>query len=136
MQSLVSCLALGIDSGLCCVPIGAMTLSRFNRITLATAFGVCDAVASLIMPTSAHPLPSLPDFPIYLCCAAILGLAARYSRTLLFVLPILLSLDNLVSCGGWEVTLAGGFSSTMLALLGMAAGATFRLRLAQTRTRS
>jgi hypothetical protein len=76
----------------------------------------------------ASSFPEPPALAVYLCCAALLGLAARYWRPLVFGLPILMSLDNLVGGGTLEDAFANGMSSAALALLGLSAGAILRAR--------
>ena len=128
MNALDSSLLLGLDSGVCCFAIGWMPLAWRTRAMLALAFGACDAMASAAGVLSNHPLAAPPTLVVYLCCAALLGLATRYSRKLLYALPILLSLDNFASGTGLDNAISDGIGSAMLALAGFSLGAlAFRL---------
>ena len=128
MNALDSSLLLGLDSGLCCFAIGLTPIAWSTSVRLALAFGACDAIASAAGALSNHPLAAPPTFIVYLCCVVLLGLATRYSRKLVYALPVLLSLDNFASGSGLGDALADGFSSAALALAGLVLGAlAFRL---------
>jgi hypothetical protein len=123
MSSLTLLFGPGFDSALCCVAIGTMPQPWSERFRLALAFGMCDAAASGLGSLFAWPLPNPPAIVVYLCCAALLGLAARHSPRVLYVLPLVLSLDDLVSGLPLEGSVVAGILSAMLSLLGFSAGA-------------
>ena len=107
-----------MDSFLASLVLGLGRQTWGERLRLAAAFGVCDAIATLL--GSLRPLPVLrpPALLIYLLCALLLSRAARSNRTLLYVLPALLSVDNLF-CGAQAGTaLLLGLDSAAMAALG------------------
>jgi|HubBroStandDraft_5_1064220.scaffolds.fasta_scaffold321941_1 hypothetical protein len=123
MNALDSSLLLGLDSALCCFAIGCTSLAWNARLRLAFAFGACDAIASAAGALLNHPLAAPPTFATYLCCALLLGVAARYSRKLLYALPVLFSLDNFSYGDGLGNAIIDGMGSAVLALGALAAGA-------------
>lgn len=128
MNTLDSSLWLALDSGLCCFAIGWTPLVWSTGARLALAFGACDAIASAAGVLCNHPLAPPPTLVVYLCCAGLLGLATRYSRKLVYALPVLLSLDNFASGSGLGNAVSDGIGSAMLALAGLSLGAlAFRL---------
>jgi hypothetical protein len=58
----------------------------------------------------------------YLICAALIGIAARHSRSILYLVPFLLSLDNLIA--GAPVAAVPGLAATSsaMALAGLLLG--------------
>ncbi|AUT75861.1 hypothetical protein C2L64_47150 [Paraburkholderia hospita] len=128
MNILDSTFVLGLDSGLCCLVVGVAPLAWSTRLKLALAFGVWDAWASVMCVALGPVLPAPPHVVVWLCCAALLGLAARRERRWIQMLPTVLSLDNLAAGGALDHAIADGVSSATLALLGLSAGAIlFRL---------
>jgi hypothetical protein len=124
---------LSLDSFLCCLAIGTLALSSGEKLRLAMAFGACDALASFLGAILPHALPAPPTLPIYLVACLLLGLAARYSRTLLYALPVLLGIDNFFESAGPESVLAAGLGSAALALGGLTLGGLVRPSLAPRR---
>jgi hypothetical protein len=94
MNTLDSSLLLGLDSALCCFGIGCTSLAWSTRMRLALAFGACDATGSVAGALLHHPLAAPPSYAVYLCCAVLLAVAARYSRNILYALPVLFSLES------------------------------------------
>jgi hypothetical protein len=127
---LASSLLLGLDSALCCLAVGAIMPSVRQRLGLALAFGLCDGIASIAGSMLASPFAEPSDAAIYLCCAAVLGLAARYWRPLVFALPVLMSIDNLVSGGNPGDAFLNVATSAALALVGLHMGVLVRARVA------
>jgi len=119
MYMLTSVFGLGLDSFLACLVIGWQELSWRERVRLAVAFGACDAAATLLGAFRPHPLPERPAFVLYLLFVLLLGRAARSSRTLIYALPALLSLDNLWGGRPASLTLALGLSSAVIAMCGL-----------------
>jgi hypothetical protein len=123
MQNLTWLFGLSLDSGLCCFAIGTQTLSRRERAGLVLAFGLCDMAASLAGPALASGLPEPPEFLLYALGAAMLGGACRYKRKLLYGLPLLLSIDNLmVGAGTPGAALNLGVASALWAVAGLGMG--------------
>jgi putative Mn2+ efflux pump MntP len=112
-------IGLGIDSFIACLAIGALPVTAWQAMRLAAAFGVCDATATLIGWLLPHAIPTFDDWVLYLICAALIGTAARNSRRFLYLVPVVLSLDNLVA--GAPVSAAPGLavSSAAMALAGL-----------------
>ena len=123
MHALFSVVGLGLDSFLACLAIGCYALSRRERLQFALAFGACDAAAALAGSVWPHRLPEPPTLAIYLICVLLLVSAARTSRTLLYSLPVLLSVDNLFSGVPASMAPALGASSAVMALLGLSLAA-------------
>jgi putative Mn2+ efflux pump MntP len=136
MQSFTSVIALGLDSFLACAFIGMLSLSARERLRIASAFGVADALATLLGPGVGHGLLSYrpPDISsleftaIALCSIVLCGLSAflfrtsRRPRSLLYLAPLLCSLDNLFAGSPPDSAALAGLSSTCLALAGLAVG--------------
>jgi hypothetical protein len=118
-----SIFVLGLDGGLCCLVIGVTSLAWSSRLKLALAFGVWDAGASSVSVAFGPMLPAPRTVAVWLCCAVLLGLAARRDRRWIHVLPAVLSLDNLAAGGALGHAIADGVSSATLALLGLSVGA-------------
>jgi hypothetical protein len=119
-SAIASVLWLGTDSLAACLGIGLLTTTWLQRVRLAVAFGGCDAFASIRGPGFLHDLPAPPAIALYLSCAMLLGLAARWDRRVLYLIPLLLSIDNALS--GTPASLAPllGLSSAVLAMAGLA----------------
>ncbi|MEX3936339.1 hypothetical protein AB4Y32_31915 [Paraburkholderia phymatum] len=128
MNILDSTFVLGLDSGLCCLIVGITALPWSTRLKLALAFGIWDMCGSLAGAVCCDMVPAPPALAIWLCCAVLLGLAARVGVRWINVLPAVLSLDNLAAGAGVNDAIADGVSSATLALLGLSVGAIlFRL---------
>jgi hypothetical protein len=121
-MQIIECLSLSLDSGICCVALGPLTSSAAQRLRLAVAFGACDMAATALGSLAPQLAMSPSRFPLYLCCALLVGLAGRFNRTFLYASPAILSLDNLVSGQAPETAICDGLGSAALALLGMAVG--------------
>ncbi|MGF6931136.1 putative Mn2+ efflux pump MntP [Paraburkholderia sp. UCT70] len=128
MNNPASIFVLGLDSSVCCLVIGVTTLGWSTRLKLALAFGMWDACASVVSAAFGPMLPAPPSLVVWICCAVLLGLAARRYRGWINVLPAVLSLDNLAAGGGLNDAIADGVGSATLALFGLSVGAIlFRL---------
>nr|WP_321986529.1 hypothetical protein [uncultured Lichenicoccus sp.] len=96
-------LSLGLDSFAACLGAGLLPADR--RIgpslrvlpALPALFGCCDAGATLLSGVIAHRALLLPQSATYLACAVLLGFAACRSRRVLYALPVLLGLDDLLA---------------------------------------
>lgn len=117
---------LGLDSLLACAALSFTRLSWRERSGLALAFGVCDAVATGLAPILTPALPLLPLVGIYLLAVLSLGYCARASRLYLAVLPLGLSIDNLLDRAPPAMAAWCGLSSALLAFLGLQAPALLR----------
>jgi hypothetical protein len=135
MYAVGDVLALALDSGLAGIALGTCSLSRRERCGMALAFGLCDAVASLLAPALSLHAPGPSMLGIYLLCALVLAYAARRNRALLLALPALLSLDNLFSPTAATTALACGAGSAAFALLGLILASTIRIRFIRPRSR-
>jgi putative Mn2+ efflux pump MntP len=123
MHSLATVISLGLDSFLVCTVIGITSLSWRERWYLACAFGAWDAFGSLLGSIELHgslQFSELITFGLavflYVCCAP-------RNRWLLFVLPILFCLDNLLTKTPLTMTPVIGLSSATMALVGFSLGA-------------
>jgi putative Mn2+ efflux pump MntP len=119
MYALTSMFGLGLDSFLACLAIGAHELSWQERVRLAVAFGACDAAATFVGAVRPHWLLEPPALAIYVVFVLVLGRAARSNRTLLYILPVLLSLDNLFSGAPPSTALLLGLGSAVMAMFGL-----------------
>jgi putative Mn2+ efflux pump MntP len=126
MYPLAAIFDLGLDSLLAGLALGSRSLSWRDRLRFAMIFGLCDATANLCGSVWQHPFPEPPALAIYILCALSLCFAARYSRSLLYALPVLLSIDNLFSGGPATMAPLLGFSSAAMALLGLTVAAACR----------
>ncbi|MBC8752203.1 MULTISPECIES: hypothetical protein [Paraburkholderia] len=128
MNNPASIFVLGLDSAVCCIVIGVTSLAWSTRLKLALAFGLWDACASVMSVAFGPMLPASATVVVWLCCAALLGLAARRYRLWINVVPAVLSLDNLGAGVVLNDVIADGVSSATLALCGLSVGAIlFRL---------
>jgi hypothetical protein len=128
MNNPASIFILGLDSAVCCLVVGVTSLAWSARLKLALAFGLWDACASAVSVAFGTMVLAPPTVAVWLCCAVLLGLAARRYRGWINVLPAVLSLDNLAAGGGLNDAIADGVSSATLALFGLSVGAIlFRL---------
>jgi putative Mn2+ efflux pump MntP len=138
MHSLTSIIALGLDSFLACAAIGTFSLNGRDRLRLSSAFGAADAIATLLGPQIAHQSGSLLSHrlsgslefaSIALCSVCLCTLGAflfpritRRPRTLIYLAPLVCSLDNLFAGSPPDSALLAGLSSACLALAGLAVG--------------
>jgi|HubBroStandDraft_1064217.scaffolds.fasta_scaffold26938_3 putative Mn2+ efflux pump MntP len=118
MRILFFALGFGLDSLLAGLVVGSFLRSWRARLALVLAFGAFDAAAGLAGPLWPHRIPEPPAFVAYLLCAVLLAAGARYNRALFYLLPLVLSLDNLF-CGAPANALAQGAVSALMALLGL-----------------
>lgn len=134
-MSLTTTLLLGCDSLVAAAALGPLARGR-RRWVLAAMFGGCDGLATLVGAVGLFRLPHLAVglVPVAIACygcylLAVSAWARRVGRLGMFVTPVLLSLDNLVT-GGAD---GAGFSarqapvvaliSCLLALVGLLLGA-------------
>jgi len=119
MYAVISLVGLGSDSFVASLVIGSYALTWRDRFRYAIAFGCCDAAAVLMGPMLPHRVPGPPALAIYLACVLVLAVAARTRRTVLYALPLLLSMDNLFSGAPPSMAPLLGASSAVMALLGL-----------------
>jgi hypothetical protein len=129
MDALPRVAALGLDSFLACLVIGAYGVSRAQALGLAATFGACDAAASLLGSIWPLQLPALVAVSVYLVCPLLLVSACRSRRILLFGLPVLLSLDNLCSMTPAAMAPMLGAGSAAMALAGLLVADRVRMRV-------
>jgi putative Mn2+ efflux pump MntP len=122
MHTLWALLTASLDSGVGAIAVGTLSMSRDERFKLAAAFGICDALASLVGSSVIPVVFDPPVFVLYLICAALMGFALRGSRASRYGLALALSLDNLMICRSPGAALASGLFSAILALAGLYAG--------------
>lgn len=123
MHVLTLVFSFSLDTLLVCLGIGWHVRSRRERLRLAMVFGACDAMAAALGSLWQYRLPDLATFCIYLLCAFLLGQAVRSRSVLIYVLPVLLSLDNLFSGVPSNLAPALGLGSALMALLGLSLSA-------------
>jgi hypothetical protein len=126
MHALTFVVEFGFDSFLAGLAIGSCALSKRHWLGLAFAFGACDAAATLAGSFRPHWIPDLPALPIYLVCAFLFARAVRPNRALLYVLPVLLSVDNFFAGNPASMAPALGFGSAVFVLLGLYVTAAFQ----------
>src|ERR1700690_3640682 len=95
MHSFTSVVALGLERFLACLVIGTCSARWRDRVGLALAFGGCDAMATLAGSLWPHPSLELSAIMLWALCAFLVCRIALPSRRFLYLLPALLSLDNL-----------------------------------------
>jgi putative Mn2+ efflux pump MntP len=146
MISLPLALLLSLDSFVVCIALGTFVSGRATRRRLVLAFGGCDALATLA--GAAHgPLATigwmgnagpalLGVYGIAVLLAGWWGRAVAGDRRVLFALPVLLSLDNLVVGAGSTAGIAtalwsamAGLASGTMALAGLMLGEALTRRL-------
>ena len=114
---------LSFDSLLAGIAAAPLIRSARQRIAFAVGCGVCDGAASFV--GSLVPEADVIDFPhwlTYLAGVLLLLRAMSTSRKWLFVVPILLSLDNLFAgAPTWDFGELA-ISSTVMASAGLALG--------------
>jgi hypothetical protein len=129
MDALLRIAGLGLDSFLACLVMGAFGVTRREAFGIAAAFGACDAMASLVGSLWPLQIPPAAAVGAYLLCPILLISAARSKRTLLYGLPILLSLDNLCSATPAAMAPWLGAGSAVMALVGLRVAALVRNRM-------
>jgi hypothetical protein len=122
MYSFFSLAALGLDSFLACLVIGTRPVPWRDRVRLAIAFGVWDAMATLVGSLWLHHSVGLSVILTWALWAFLLCRMARRSRRFLYLLPALLSLDNLFAGSPASMAPAIAVSSASMALCGLFLG--------------
>jgi|SRR5277367_4886597 len=122
MYSFFSLAALGLDSFLACLVIGARSAPSREPVRLAIAFGVWDAMATLVGSLWPHRSVELSVILTWALWAFLLCRMARPSRRFLYLLPALLSLDNLFAGSSASMAPAIAVSSASMALCGLFLG--------------
>jgi hypothetical protein len=124
MHSLYAIATFSLDSFIASLVIGCGSIGWRARITLAAGFGICDTVAAGVGAFLPHVDLGFFEFVIYAACVTLLAASARSRRpALLYVLPILLSVDNLFSGLSVESAPVLGIGSCVSSLLGFGAAA-------------
>lgn len=126
MHPLISVVNFGFDSFLAGVTIGSHALSWRHKVRFALAFGACDSAATLAGSVWPHRLPEVPVLAVYLLCAFFFARAVRSNRALLYVLPVLFSVDNFFGGNPASTAPALGFGSAVMVLLGLSVAAAWR----------
>jgi putative Mn2+ efflux pump MntP len=143
-------LALSFDSFLVSVALGALGVERSTKRKLVVWFGVCDSLASvagcsLSMGFAGHEREKFLPFVLCLYLVVIFSFAA-YTRTIklhrpspniFYVLPFVLSFDNLVAGMSLDLpalslpvfTMIVGSASALAALFGLQLGLLARRHL-------
>jgi hypothetical protein len=129
-----SVLWLGTDSFLACLGIGLATTTWRQRVGLAAAFGVCDALAVVAGQGLVVDLPTQATVTLYLLCAFLLGLGGRFDRRLLYIIPLLLSVDNMLESRSLGLISPGIAPLALIALVALSSSllATAGLGLARS----
>lgn len=111
----------GSDSFCACLLIGPILGSRWKKMGLATAFGLCDGLAALAGAGAPRLVPTVPEVLVYAAIVVAVTLAARLGALWLLAVPFILALDNFASgaLGSQAPLLAT--SSAVAAWAGMAA---------------
>jgi len=133
MNALMTMAALGFDSFLASLLIGALGASRREMLVCAVAFGICDSAATWAGSRWPIQLPQTVTLCLYLLCPLALPCTVHTKRVLLFALPVALGLDNLVTKTPGALAPLLGASSTAMSLLGSSAAALMRNRWFATR---
>lgn len=135
MHVLASALIFTLDTFLVCLGIGWRLRSWRERLPLAVTFGLCDATATALGSAwrnrGPESLPELATFGVYLLCAwllgqLLLGQSGRSRSAPIYLLPVLLSVDNLLGRIPAQSAPILGLSSAVMALLGLSLAAAFR----------
>jgi hypothetical protein len=127
MHPLTSVIALGLDSFLACTVIGTWPLSWRERGCLSLAFGMCDALAAALGSLRPHGWVGDPAITLGAVCLFLIVTVNPSKRSLLYALPMLLSLDNLFAGSPVVAAPILGLSSASMAFLGLCV-ATLRWR--------
>lgn len=146
-MSLTTTLLLGCDSLVAAAALGPLARGR-RRWVLAALFGGCDGLATLVAAVGLFRLPHLAVglVPLALACygcylLAVSAWARRVGRLGMFVTPVLLSLDNLVTGSADTAGLSArqapvvALTSCLLALVGLILGANAAARTDISRKR-
>lgn len=126
MHPLTTLFSLAFDSFLASCLLGMISMSWQQRVYLACAFGAWDALGSTLGMMLPHsPEAALASFAL----AAWLYIeAVKPATKLYFALPILCSLDNLLTGASTPTPpLMIAASSATLAMLGLFVGARIRM---------
>jgi hypothetical protein len=115
--------SLGFDSFLAGIAIGPIIRSAAGRTWCVLLFGVCDGLATLIGGSLPHPPPDLPAAALYLLAVILIVQSARRSRTWMFAMPFLFSVDNLAAGSAADDAPMLALSSAVMAAGGIALGA-------------
>jgi hypothetical protein len=127
LDLLLRVFSLGFDSFLAGMAIGPIIRSGHGRAWCIALFGVCDGLATLLGAFVPHRLPDPPAAALYLLGVMLIIQSARHSRTWMFAMPFLFSLDNLAGGGTVAEAPMLAFSSAAMATGGIALGALGRL---------
>jgi hypothetical protein len=84
-------------------------------------FGICDGIGTVCGALVPHALPTLPDLGLYAICVIVVALAARRSAWWLWLMPVLLGIDNLSLGASIGMAPASAIASAAIALSGMTA---------------
>ncbi len=122
---------LGLDSLLACAALSSAAMSWRERCALAATFGACDALATALAPILRPDWPPLPLLSLYLAAVLLVGYRVRTSRMSILLLPLGLSIDNLLGYAAPATAGLCGLSSALLALLGLQAWGIARATLAR-----
>jgi hypothetical protein len=99
---------LSLDSFFASFALGAFRIERSRQIKLAVTFGICDGVASLIRGAVDFPIRNVSwltshQFHVTICAyliavflVCLFEAVKPFGRTLLWTVPVILSIDNLV----------------------------------------
>jgi putative Mn2+ efflux pump MntP len=126
MHPLISVINFSFDSFLAGVAMGSWVPSWRPKFGLALAFGACDAAATLAGSVWRHRLPGPPALVIYLLCAFLFVWAVRSNRALLYLLPVLFSVDNFFGGNPASMAPALGFGSAVMVLFGLIVAAAWQ----------
>ena len=137
---LISALGLSVDSFVMCLAMGPLIRSRGSRYWLAAMFGASDALAGLVGATSGIALPGratallAPLIALY-CLFVLLLCHVPWSGRTIFLIPMLLGLDNAAAGLALPAVPVVGLVSGLIALIGLQVGATVALRFRIPRER-
>jgi hypothetical protein len=120
-MQILSFLALGSDSLLCGLAIGSFTRGRRRRLLLAASFGLCDGAATITGRWLGlhNSLPVVPVLAAYLALVWLMSAASWRARDKMFILPIVLSIDNLLWSDPRGAAMPIALSSALLAWCGL-----------------
>jgi hypothetical protein len=121
-EFLLTMFLLGFDSLLAGLAIGPILSSWRGRAVFALLIGVCDGAATLLGAAVPHLVPELPSAALYLIAVALIIRGAQRSRTWLYAIPVLFSLDNVAFGSAPSDALGLALSSAAMACLGLALG--------------
>lgn len=139
LDLLRSALILGIDSAVAAIAVGPLIRGGWARLAVALLFGACDAAASFaawsfgFVPPRWFAATGAGGVALYGAYLLALGGIAGRRRRLLYVLPVLLSLDNLLSPAALPDALLFGVVSAALAGFGLVVGAGMAIPIGRRR---